>query len=88
MENPPDIPKWRGCPVDECPVQVGDLIKFVGVARYYKESVGVVIYLYSLLNMEGHCDSVLVWMPNRDGGRPSKRGPNYHPLALEEIVKI
>ena len=78
----------RGCPVEASPVQVGDLIKFVGVATYYRDTLGVVVELYDTCMLPGRYNSAIVYMANKDGGRPCKRGPNYHPLALEEVVKI
>ena len=79
---------WTGLTKDECPVKAGDLIKFVGDALYYRDTLGVVVKLYDTSMLPGRYNSAIVYMANKDEGRPSKRGPNYHPFALDEIVKI
>ena len=72
-----------GLTEDECSVKAGDLIKFVGDALYYRDTLGVVVKLYSCCNLRGRYDSAIVYMANKDEGRPSKKGPNYHPCALD-----
>ena len=74
-------------------MKVGDLVKFVGVANYYKGTVGVVTKLYNT----GPGDSVvlgfgsaIVYMPDKPGGRSLQHNGVrcFHPLALDEIEAI
>tara|TARA_R100000458_G_C8270999_1_gene245733 strand:- start:1970 stop:2200 length:231 start_codon:yes stop_codon:yes gene_type:complete len=74
---------------DDNSIQVGDLVKFIGYASYYKDAVGVVVKLYSMFNWHPDVpDSVVVYIAGKDRGRVSELGPEFHPLGLEEVVKI
>jgi len=74
-------------------MKVGDLVKFVGVANYYKDTVGVITKLYNT----GTGDTVvlgfgsaIVYMPDRPEGRSTQQGstPCFHPLGLTELEVI
>ena len=67
-------------------MKVGDLVRFVGGANYYKGTVGVVTKLYR--TGTGHQDkpnSAIVYIANKPEGRESKRGPCIHPFCFTEL---
>ena len=74
-------------------MKVGDLVKFVGAARYYRDSVGMITKLY---NTNGHhqpgtpYNSAIVYMPDRPEGRSLQQGTTrcFHPLGLTELEVI
>ena len=75
-------------------MKVGDLVKFVGVANYYKGTVGVVTKLYN--SVYASCinpNSAIVYIANKPEGRSSpglgQAGiPCFHPLAFDELEVI
>ena len=75
-------------------MQVGDLVKFVGVARYYRDSVGMITKLYNTSgykkNGQLYMNSAIVYMPERSEGRSMQQGstPCFHPLCLTEIEVV
>ena len=75
-------------------MQVGDLVKFVGVARYYRDSVGMITKLYNTSgykkNGQLYMNSAIVYMPERPEGRSLQQGstPCFHPLCLTEIEVV
>ena len=77
-------------------MKVGDLVKFVGVANYYKGTVGVVTKLYSCgtgYKNQGNPDSAVVYIANKPAGRSlpglGQSGPPcFHPLAFEELEVV
>ena len=72
-------------------MQVGDLVKFVGVANYYKGSMGIITKMYSThgvkKNGKLHLNSAIVYMPERPEGRSLQQGSAscFHPLCLTEL---
>jgi hypothetical protein len=72
-------------------MRVGDLVRFVGVASYYKGTVGVVTKLYQCGAGHQHQDnpdSAVVYIANKSEGRKWRGGPRLHPLAFEELEVI
>ena len=75
-------------------MKVGDLVKFVGFARYYKDSVGIITKMYSThgikKNGQLHSNCAIVYMPERSEGRSIQKGstPCFHPLCLAEIEVV
>ena len=72
-------------------MKVGDLVKFVGAANYYKGTVGVATKLYqagSGYQLQDNPDSAIVYIANKPEGRRSKRGPCFHPFAYDELEVI
>jgi hypothetical protein len=75
-------------------MKVGDLVKFVGVANYYKNSVGIITKIYSThgikKNGQLHSNSAIVYMSDRPEGRSLQQGstPCFHPLGLTELEVI
>jgi hypothetical protein len=75
-------------------MKVGDLVKFVGHANYYKNSVGIITKMYSThgikKNGQLHSDTAVVYMPERPEGRSLQQGstPGFHPLGLTELEVI
>lgn len=68
----------------------GDLVKFVGDAKFYKGRIGTVCKLYSIHNNElsGHRrpDSAMVYFPGAENEGRARRG--LHPMALTELEVI
>ena len=75
-------------------MKVGDLVKFVGVANYYKDSVGIITKLYNThgikKNGQSYPNSAIVYMSDKSEGRSLQHNgvPYFHPLALDEIEVI
>jgi hypothetical protein len=77
-------------------MKIGDLVKFVGVANYYKDTVGIVTKLYNT----GAGDTVvlgfgsaIVYIANKPEGRSlpglGQAGiPCFHPLAFDELEVV
>jgi hypothetical protein len=75
-------------------MKVGDLVKFVGVANYYKDSVGIVTKTYNThgikKNGQLYMNSAIVYMSDHPEGRSLQIGstPCFHPLCLTELEVI
>jgi hypothetical protein len=75
-------------------MQVGDLVKFVGVANYYMGSMGIITKLYNThgikKNGKLYMNSAIVYMPDRPEGRSAQKGSTscFHPLCLTEVEVI
>ena len=75
-------------------MKVGDLVKFVGVANYYKGSVGIITKMYNThgikKNGQLHSNSAIVYVPDRPEGRSLQQGttPGFHPLCLTELEVV
>jgi hypothetical protein len=74
--------------------KIGDLVKYVGVATYYKGAIGVVSKVYNTYGLQGgrlHLeDSATVYIANRPLGRSQQIGatPGYHPFSFSELESI
>ena len=69
-------------------MKVGDLVRFVGVANYYKGTVGVVTKLYQAGTGHQHQDnpnSAVVYIANKSEGREWRGGPCFHPFCFTEL---
>ena len=74
-------------------MQVGDLVKFVGDASFYKGRVGVVCKLYSIHNVKlsghTHPDSAMVYYAGAEQqGRALAVMSGLHPMALDELEVV
>ena len=78
-------------------MKVGDLVKYVGSARYYRDSVGIITELYSThairKNNKVIPNSAVVYISDKPEGRSGpglgQAGiPCFHPLALDEIEVV
>ena len=68
-------------------MKVGDLVKFVGVANYYKNAVGVITKIYRPDRSNG---TVVVYIPTLPEGRSLQQAstPCFHPFAFEEVELV
>ena len=80
-------------------MKAGDLVKYDGVANYYKGSVGVVTEVLQRgngrLGVHPHpggnlSPTVIAYMPDLPKGRSTQRGstPCFHPFCLTELLVI
>lgn len=69
-------------------MKIGNLVKFVGDANFYKGRIGVVTKLYNAWNVTDPPKSALVYFPGAEGqGRDvsPRRNVGDHPMALKEL---
>jgi acyl-CoA hydrolase len=78
-------------------MKIGDLVKFVGVANYYKDSMGIITKMYNThgikKNGQLYMDTAVVYIAGKPEGRSlpglGQAGiPCFHPLCLTEIEAI
>ena len=78
-------------------LKVGDIVKYVGVPRYYQGTIGVVTQLYNTHSVKknGRCipNSAIVYIADKPEGRSlpglGQSGPPcFHPMSLTEIEVI
>ena len=67
-------------------MKVGDLVKFVGHAKFYKDRIGVIVKMWPAVG----CHTANVYFPGTEGqGRDeaasgqTKNG--FHPMAFDEL---
>ena len=70
-------------------MKVGDLVKFVGCAKFYKERIGTIVQTWD----RGACNSANVYFPGAEGQGRDEPGlgqtrNGLHCMAFDELEVI
>jgi hypothetical protein len=70
-------------------MKVGDLVKFVGVAKFYKERIGAIVETWDAVD----CHSAHVYFPGAEGQGRDKSGlgqvnNGLHSMAYDELEVV